>query len=99
MGTILDNVLPGEVLLGECLTPMGLQADYDLEEARERLGDELEPDAQPRAARAISPGKGTHRTTSSASSLAEGISVPTPFTETRRPADAGLSFPAVSGLA
>ena len=29
---------------------MGLQADYDLEEARKRLGEELERDVRPRAA-------------------------------------------------
>ena len=98
MSTMLDNVHPGEVLLEEFLTPMGLsqnrlsrdigvpprrineivhgkravtadtalrlaryfetsegfwmglQADYDLEEARKRLGDQLERDVRPRAA-------------------------------------------------
>ena len=29
---------------------MGLQADYDLEEAHKRLGDQLEQDVRPRAA-------------------------------------------------
>lgn len=29
---------------------MGLQADYDLEEARKRLGEQLERDVRPRAA-------------------------------------------------
>jgi len=29
---------------------MGLQADYDLEEARKRLGERLEQDVRPRAA-------------------------------------------------
>ncbi len=29
---------------------MGLQADYDLEEARKRLGDRLDQDVRPRAA-------------------------------------------------
>ncbi len=98
MNTVLDNVHPGEVLLEEFLTPMGisqnglardlgvpprrineivhgqravtadtalrlaryfgtserfwmgLQADYDLEEARKRLGERLERDVRPRAA-------------------------------------------------
>jgi addiction module HigA family antidote len=98
MNPILDNVHPGEVLLEEFLTPMGisqnglarnlgvpprrineivhgqraitadtalrlaryfgtsegfwmgLQADYDLEEARKRLGEHLERDVRPRAA-------------------------------------------------
>jgi addiction module HigA family antidote len=98
MNPILDNVHPGEVLLEEFLTPMGisqnglarnlgvpprrineivhgqraitadtalrlaryfgtsegfwmgLQADYDLEEARKRLGEQLERDVRPRAA-------------------------------------------------
>jgi antitoxin HigA-1 len=98
MTPVLDNVHPGEVLLEEFLTPMGLsqnglardlgvpprrineivhgqravtadtalrlaryfgtsegfwmglQADYDLEEARKRLGGQLEQDVQPRAA-------------------------------------------------
>jgi addiction module HigA family antidote len=98
MTPVLDNVHPGEVLLGEFLTPMGisqnglardlgvpprrvneivhgqravtadtalrlaryfgtaegfwmgLQADYDLEEARKRLGEQLERDVRPRAA-------------------------------------------------
>ena len=98
MNPALDNVHPGEVLLEEFLTPMGisqnglardlgvpprrineivhgqravtadtalrlaryfgtsegfwmgLQADYDLEEARKRLGDRLERDVRPRAA-------------------------------------------------
>jgi addiction module HigA family antidote len=98
MNPALDNVHPGEVLLEEFLTPMGisqnglardlgvpprrineivhgqravtadtalrlaryfgtsegfwmgLQADYDLEEARKRLGERLEQDVRPRAA-------------------------------------------------
>jgi addiction module HigA family antidote len=98
MTIALDNVHPGEVLLGEFLVPMGisqnrlardigvpprrineivhgnraitadtalrlaryfgtsegfwmgLQADYDLEEARKRLGDRLDQDVRPRAA-------------------------------------------------
>lgn len=98
MNPVLDNVHPGEVLLEEFLTPMGisqnglarelgvpprrineivhgqravtadtalrlaryfgtsegfwmgLQADYDLEEARKRLGERLERDVRPRAA-------------------------------------------------
>jgi addiction module HigA family antidote len=98
MNPALDNVHPGEVLLEEFLTPMGisqnalarelgvpprrineivhgqravtadtalrlaryfgtsegfwmgLQADYDLEEARKRLGEQLERDVRPRAA-------------------------------------------------
>lgn len=98
MNPVLDNVHPGEVLLEEFLTPMGisqnglardlgvpprrineivhgqravtadtalrlaryvrtsegfwmgLQADYDLEEARKRLGGKLERDVRPRAA-------------------------------------------------
>ncbi|MEA3273821.1 MAG: HigA family addiction module antitoxin [Pseudomonadota bacterium] len=98
MTIALDNVHPGEVLLEEFLTPlgisqnrlardigvpprrineivhgnravtadtalrlaryfgtsegfwMGLQADYDLEEARKRLGDQLDRDVSPRAA-------------------------------------------------
>ena len=98
MTIVLDNVHPGEVLLEEFLTPlgisqnriardigvpprrineivhgnravtadtalrlaryfgtseglwMGLQADYDLEEARKRLGDRLDRDVRPRAA-------------------------------------------------
>jgi len=98
MNIVLDNVHPGEVLLEEFLTPlgisqnrlardiavpprrineivhgnravsadtalrlarylgtsegfwMGLQADYDLEEARKRLGDRLERDVSRRAA-------------------------------------------------
>jgi addiction module HigA family antidote len=98
MNPVLDNVHPGEVLLEEFLTPMGisqnglardlgvpprrineivhgqravtadtalrlaryfgtsegfwmgLQADYDLEEARKRLGERLEQDVRPRAA-------------------------------------------------
>jgi addiction module HigA family antidote len=98
MNPALDNVHPGEVLLEEFLTPMGisqnglardlgvpprrineivhgqravtadtalrlaryfgtsegfwmgLQADYDLEEARKRLGERLERDVRPRAA-------------------------------------------------
>ncbi len=98
MKPVLDNVHPGEVLLEEFLTPMGisqnglardlgvpprrineivhgqravtadtalrlaryfgtsegfwmgLQADYDLEEARKRLGEQLERDVRPRAA-------------------------------------------------
>lgn len=98
MNPVLDNVHPGEVLIEEFLTPMGisqnglardlgvpprrvneivhgqraitadtalrlaryfatsegfwmgLQADYDLEEARKRLGEQLERDVRPRAA-------------------------------------------------
>ena len=98
MNIVLDNVHPGEVLLEEFLTPlgisqnrlardiavpprrineivhgnravsadtalrlaryfgtsegfwMGLQADYNLEEARKRLGDRLERDVSRRAA-------------------------------------------------
>ena len=98
MKPVLDNVHPGEVLLEEFLTPMGisqnglardlgvpprrineivhgqravtadtalrlaryfgtsegfwmgLQADYDLEAARKRLGEQLERDVRPRAA-------------------------------------------------
>ena len=98
MNIVLDNVHPGEVLLEEFLTPlgisqnrlardiavpprrineivhgnrsvsadtalrlaryfgtsegfwMGLQADYDLEETRKRLGDKLEQDVRRRAA-------------------------------------------------
>jgi len=98
MTIVLDNVHPGEVLLEEFLTPlgisqnriardigvpprrineivhgnravtadtalrlaryfgtsegfwMGLQGDYDLEEARKRLGDQLDRDVRPRAA-------------------------------------------------
>ena len=98
MNPVLDNVHPGEVLLEEFLTPMGisqnglardlgisprrineivhgqravtadtalrlaryfgtsegfwmgLQADYDLEEARKRLGEQVERDVRPRAA-------------------------------------------------
>ncbi|MEA3274886.1 MAG: HigA family addiction module antitoxin [Pseudomonadota bacterium] len=98
MTIALDNVHPGDVLLEEFLTPlgvsqnrlardigvpprrineivhgnravtadaalrlaryfgtsegfwMGLQADYDLEEARKRLGDRLDRDVSPRAA-------------------------------------------------
>jgi plasmid maintenance system antidote protein VapI len=37
----LPNIHPGEVLLEEFLTPMALQASYDLEEARTRLGGTL----------------------------------------------------------
>jgi len=37
----LPDIHPGDLLMAEFLEPLGLQAEYDLEEARQSLGQPL----------------------------------------------------------